>query len=47
VEMAGRAREFALQYDIDLVVSEFMLPALREAADRFGLREPIEIEAAA
>lgn len=44
---ASRAREHALGYDADTVMSEFMLPALEEVERRFAAREPKTLEAVA
>jgi glycosyltransferase involved in cell wall biosynthesis len=42
-----RAREHALGYDADLVMAEYMLPALEEVERRFAAREPKTLKAAA
>ena len=44
-ETAEKAREFAMQFHIDHVLSEQMLPALEEATERFEAREPVELVA--
>lgn len=44
-QCAGKAREFAEQYDADRVFGEFMLPALEQAAERFAAREPVLVAA--
>lgn len=43
-KLSERAREHALQYDVDRVVEEFMLPALGEAWDRLTSK-PVELVA--
>ena len=43
---AKRARAKALEYDVDRVFTEFMLPALAECEKRFKAREPQELKAA-
>jgi glycosyltransferase involved in cell wall biosynthesis len=44
---ARKARDFAEQYHIDHVMSEYMVPALEQALNRFEAREPVALEAAA
>lgn len=44
-QMAEQAREHGLQYDADLVMDEYMLPALAEVADRYKAREPSLVKA--
>jgi glycosyltransferase involved in cell wall biosynthesis len=41
--MREKCRAFALQYDADRVMTEYMLPALAEAEDRFRVQEPVTI----
>jgi glycosyltransferase involved in cell wall biosynthesis len=46
-EMSAKAREFALDYDVDTVFKEHMLPALAEVQMRFDEDEvEVEVEAA-
>jgi glycosyltransferase involved in cell wall biosynthesis len=45
-EHAHRAREHALGYDVDTVMTEHMLPALAEVERRVGEREPTKLKAA-
>lgn len=42
-ELSERARGFAVQYDADHVLGEYMLPALEEASARFERRVPMEL----
>jgi glycosyltransferase involved in cell wall biosynthesis len=44
-QTSAKAREFALQYDADHVLTEYMLPALRAAAKRYEDRAPVELAA--
>lgn len=44
-EMALNARKFALRYDVNTVMDDFMLPALEEAERRFARRKPIVVPA--
>jgi glycosyltransferase involved in cell wall biosynthesis len=46
-EMATKARQHALTYDLPVVMDEFMLPALEQARERFGDRSPVTVKAAA
>ena len=46
-QMATKAREFAIPYDVETVMEEYMLPALAEADKRFTDREPQTLKAAA
>lgn len=40
-EVAQKARSQGEAYDVEAVLSDYMLPALREAGDRFEAREPV------
>lgn len=42
-----KAREHAQGYDCEKVMAEHFLPALEQVSERFGEREPVELEAAA
>ena len=42
-QMARKAREFAEGYDVEHVLTEHMLPALKEAAERFEARKPVAV----
>jgi len=42
--LQAKARKFAEQYDVDTVLTEYMLPALAEVERRFALQEHITIE---
>jgi glycosyltransferase involved in cell wall biosynthesis len=44
-ELARKAREFAEGYDVNVVVEEFMLPALEQAAGRYEDRKPLAVAA--
>lgn len=44
---AERAREKALEYDVDRVFTDYMLPALAEVQDRIDARNPRPLKAAA
>jgi glycosyltransferase involved in cell wall biosynthesis len=46
-ELAKRAREHALQYDIERVLREHMLPALEQVRERYEDRQPVTLKAAA
>lgn len=46
-QTSAKAREFALGYDADHVLTEYMLPALEEASERFAARKPTELKVAA
>ena len=43
--MADEAREHGLEYDADLVMERYMLPALEEVATRYQAREPKLVKA--
>ncbi len=47
MDKSEQARAHALKYDIARVMDEFMLPALRTAAERFEERQPVTLKAAA
>jgi hypothetical protein len=42
--LQAKARAFALKYDVEQVMSEYMLPALEQAAARFQVQQPVTIE---
>jgi hypothetical protein len=43
---AERAREKALEYDVDTVFADYMLPALAEVEKRYAARQPQTLKAA-
>lgn len=43
-QMAAQAREHALQYDVDTVLREHMLPALEQVRQRFADRRPVSVK---
>lgn len=43
--MAEQARAHALEYDVDYVMEDYMLPALKTCAERFKAREPSLVKA--
>lgn len=43
--MADQAREHGLEYDADLVMERYMLPALEEVANRYEARQPKLVKA--
>lgn len=45
--MAGAARNHALKYDVNAVMDQHMLPALKLAEERFAARKPQKLKAAA
>ena len=45
-DAAERARSKALEYDVDRVFEEFMVPALAECEERFDARKPTTLKAA-
>lgn len=45
VEQSRVACEFAKRYDVNTVLSDFMLPALAEAEARFDARKPVKVAA--
>ena len=45
-DAAERARSKALEYDVDRVFEEFMLPTLAECEERFDARKPTTLKAA-
>jgi len=40
-QLSAKARAKAEEYDVDLVLKEYMLPALEQAAERFEERQPV------
>jgi glycosyltransferase involved in cell wall biosynthesis len=44
-EASRKARAHAVEYDINRVLDEFMLPALEQARERFEAREPVAVAA--
>lgn len=46
-EMSEQARDHALQYDVDTVFTEHMLPALETVRERFEDRKPVKLRAVA
>lgn len=45
--LSRQAREHAEEYDADLVLSKYFLPALEKVQERFARRQPARVEAAA
>lgn len=44
-KLSERAREHALGYDIETVMTDHMLPVIEECAERFGLTEKVKVAA--